>query len=428
MLESDFAERLKIGQKQTEEELRKQFEEERKQSQTTQQQANSASVANPNYNMMSFNSKNEVDTINSPYAYNFPQDRPTGITAYRPKREITSGKSQFDSSGNIDLQALANINVTTAFNENDNTLATASNPMAKPGYGGNNNNNVGSLGMNKPPTAGNNNHFPMPWTVDRTGGDNMKLGLEEPLPLPPQSGTAYPQSLALRSPDEEDFQNMYRNNNGNNNGPRPRGYTPEPMSRYPYDDMNNNPRNFNPNNAQTTPNNMSTGLMPNSNTPGRRQPSPLAPQNMMASVLDHPLRNALRQEVKANSSNIKPVLPNTFASAPSPYTAVKSKVVTNNPKYAKTKPPPNSTGMPNNTRYESPRNRQRNGSPPDGNVDDYYYETGRLPASNMPGADMKIFRSTSPSRFMSNTNSWKLKINPNPTPHHETVIRAANWK
>ncbi len=365
-------------------------------------------------NGMSDPSKREISAasnlIDSPYAYNYALDRSTGITAKKKERP-SIGPTGNGGGDNMDLLALANMN--------DKFIAQ----LDGSDFIQTTNRSFNQTQANQTNMKDNNNG--KPWHLETYPGEMSRLGVD-PLPTPPSHlVNVYPQTLALRSPDDEDFYGQvnrpptaqsYLNNLQDNQQNGRNGSKGRDPSRFTFDEANNN-NNYN-----------QYGVVPrasNSTTSTTRRPiSPSVVHNTLASVYDHPLRNALRQETKPS-----------FASAPSPYTSVRSRVSTTNYNHtinSKMKPTRLKTGTMINDKVVAnpaaslgPRNPSPNRVPRGHqNRDDTIYEySNRLPSSNPQSGD----RPNSPSRFMLNTNSWKQKIN---TPHQppDMVIRAGNWK
>jgi hypothetical protein len=388
-------------------------------------------------------------TIDSPYAYNFPQDQSRGIQAKSARRPVSDAPA-----ANMDLLALANMN--TQFNEQDNPYQSMTHPGAHRSH---------------------QESMP-PWQVDTYQAQVSRLGVDAAAnnPVSSQVMNIYPPTLALRSPDEEDYggfnrvQSMesYRNDPYPPSAPQTMRHStqaylnnlqeqhrPEMRTRqkqqqfvdspqYSNDERDLSNERVRPISASTI-SNISAGQH-YTQQPPKRTISPSAFQASLGSVYDHPLRNALRAETKSSS------VPG-FVSAPSPYTAVRSKVSTTN--YNNTigsRMKPLKTQLKTGTvlsskRAESPTRVQSNfprGSNTRGEIspsrvarkstnEEVFYEYLNKNGPNnrlqvpAPMDYNNMNRPLSPTRFMHNTNSWKEKIK-NPTSAPDAVIRASNWK
>jgi hypothetical protein len=473
MVESDFQEQIQTLQKQLAESML-----------LNSQLMNNNPNANTNNNNDGASNETKDSAVNNnPYAYNIPLDRSTGITA-KSKKPADNPLT----AANLDLLALANMNDKALSQFNDE------NPYGN--FNTNNNNN-------------HNNNFPSngkQWNLDPYQGEVAHLGLDNhnmSVPMnqssfnngysnqpnynqqtPSQLVNLYPQTLALRSPDEEDY-GIYRNtpadsqsyrqmepptrssaqsflnnlpDNNNMNAPSRNMRPNSPPSRFTFNEVQplqepitlgggNNPAGSRPVSTSTLPSSQSMIQNHPSASLPKRSVSPNAlKSSLVVDIYEHPLRNALRAEVKSGGLQ-------SFASAPSPYNAVRNKVSTtnyNNTINSRMKPTNSKvmlkTGTVVNSKAVDPQavtpSSGRSGSPsrfPLGtrklsNEDAIYEYSNRIPGNSRVPPEYTTNmtfggnnRALSPSRFMGNTNSWKEKIkNPHQAP--EQIIRAGNWK
>jgi hypothetical protein len=395
-------------------------------------------------------------TFDSPYAYNIPQDKSTGISTNKVKKPSSSanrGGGGGDPAMNLDLLALANLNDKyLQFNDSE--------PNPYQGMAVNNGRSwqmidnhsaeMSRLGVDL------NNQFNYPPPPAPSTYQNINNGAGSgvhPPNVPSHLMNVYPQTLAFRSPDDDEYNNIQYQQQQQR-----QQHQPHPTSAAAYlNNLQDQQEQLRSKQSQSGTRTISSNNSGSSQPPSNRgrNPSPSAIASTLSAIYDHPLRNALRAEVKSGAG--ASYVPGSFASAPSPYTAVRAKVSTTNYNHtinSKMKPTKAKTGTILNSRVntpsapssfprgDSPNRRQRLSStgtvPP--LVIENFQEVLRFGSNTAPKQQQQqqqlqqpqLYynengRAGSPSRFMGNTNSSKQKIN-NPTNIPDAIIRAANWK